>query len=141
VLQDRDDLLDRRVRAVEDGSLALGEPLLAGAALQQADVLVLAEVIGHTEIAGALAAVRDAPLVLAAEEAQVVLAVLAAVADAVAASTILDRPHGELRLSRAYAHARKDFTPPPDALNLAGARPASVCVRIANFMLGDPGFR
>jgi hypothetical protein len=71
VVQHVDHLARREVGAVEDGPLAAGEPLPAGAAEELADGLALVDVPGGREVAGGEGAVGDAAGVLAAVTAEV----------------------------------------------------------------------
>ena len=69
VLQDRQDLVVRELGVEQRRPLELGEPGLAGVAVEQA-VVGLAEVVADREVAGAAPAVVGAVGVLAAEAAR-----------------------------------------------------------------------
>jgi hypothetical protein len=73
VPQDRQRRLGGQPGAEERGPLALGEAGLAGRAVEQADVLVLAEGAADGEVAGAAGAAELARGVLAAEAREVVV--------------------------------------------------------------------
>ena len=72
VFEDREDLVLRQVGAVQRGTLAFGEPVAAGAAIEQAILPELAESAGDGEISGVAEAEVRALGILATESRQVV---------------------------------------------------------------------
>jgi hypothetical protein len=73
MLEDRDGLLRRQLRAEQGRGLAFGEAVAAGAAVQQPNVLVLAVTGADGQVAEATLAVVGTVVVLAAETGNVVV--------------------------------------------------------------------
>ena len=72
VLEDRGDLVLGQVGAVQRGSLAFGEPVMTGAAIEQAELPGLAEAAGDGEVSGVAAAEVGALGIQATEAREVV---------------------------------------------------------------------
>src|SRR5262249_55184879 len=72
VLEDGEGLLLRQMAVEQGRALALGEAVFAGAAVEQADVVLFAVAGADREIAGVAAGVEGAVGVLAAEAREVV---------------------------------------------------------------------
>jgi hypothetical protein len=72
VLEHRAGLLLGQVGVEQRGALALGEAVLAGVAVEQADVVLLAVAVADREVCGVSLAVEGAVGILAAEAREIV---------------------------------------------------------------------
>ena len=73
VLEDRGDLVLGQVGAVQRGSLAFGEPVMTGAAIEQAILVEFAESAGDGEVSGAAATEVGAARIEATELSEIIL--------------------------------------------------------------------